>query len=198
MCLEQVERKVKSDLYETAEDFEYDVNLIFRNCEAYNAPKKSEHMVALGKYGSKAFRKLFLQRMKAYENPESVVEKKREVSPSNTSEQPQKKVKIEATAAQAAPRTVISAAPTTITSSTSARAKSISPKLPSSISNKPKIAAISNLKPNQPVPLHVAIAQVKERFPLRRPYKLLEDWEGSRQHGQSSSFMFQFQSYFPS
>jgi Bromodomain len=157
------------------------VNLIFRNCEAYNAPKKSEHMMSLGKYGTKAFRKLFLQRMKAYENPEFVVEKKREVSPANFPEQPQKKVKIEATAAQVAPRMVSSAAPTAITSSTPARAKSVSPKPPSSISNKLKSAppAISNLKPNQPVPLHVAIAQVKERFPLRRPYKLLEDWEGS-------------------
>lgn len=41
---------------ETPEDFEYDVALIFKNCERYNGPKKNHHMVALGKHTAKLFR----------------------------------------------------------------------------------------------------------------------------------------------
>ena len=40
----------------TLVDFEYDVSLIFKNCERYNAPKNNVHMVALGKFASKTFR----------------------------------------------------------------------------------------------------------------------------------------------
>lgn len=186
MCLEQVERKVKMGQYDTPEDFEYDVHLIFKNCEAYNAPKKSEHMVALGKYATKIFRKLFIQRMKAYENPELAVDKKRS-STSPASEQPMKKVKVESGSTQGAPRILIASASiastpvATVVVNAPPRAKSVSLKPPSGVSGKVKSNSVvlSNVKPNQPVPLHVAIAQVKERFPLRRPYKLLQDWEGS-------------------
>ncbi len=40
----------------TPEDFEYDISLIFRNCERYNGPKKNFHMVTLGKHTAKLFR----------------------------------------------------------------------------------------------------------------------------------------------
>lgn len=182
MCLEQIERKIKMEQYLTPEDFEYDVHLIFKNCEAYNAPKNSEHMVAMAKYGTKVFRKLFIQRMKAHENPEAAVEKKRANSPVPSTEQALKKVKVVPAATQVGPRVSFgSMSVSTSTVAASARPKSVSPKPPSGFSGKQKsgVVAISNLKPNQPVPLHVAIAQVKERFPLRRPYKLLQTWEGS-------------------
>jgi hypothetical protein len=80
MDLESVERKVRSGSYETPEDFEYDILLIFKNCEAYNAPRKTDQLLAMGKYGAKEFRKLFSKRMKAYENPEAE-SKKRSASP---------------------------------------------------------------------------------------------------------------------
>ena len=32
---------------------------------------------------------------------------------------------------------------------------------------------------DQPVPLHIAIARVKERFPLRRDVKSLQHWEAA-------------------
>lgn len=37
-------------------DFEYDVSLIFKNCDKYNGPKNNIHMVTLGKYTAKIFR----------------------------------------------------------------------------------------------------------------------------------------------
>ena len=40
----------------TPEDFEYDMSLIFKNCERYNGPKKNIHMLNLGKHTSKLFR----------------------------------------------------------------------------------------------------------------------------------------------
>mmetsp|Transcript_27704 Transcript_27704/g.42163 ORF Transcript_27704/g.42163 Transcript_27704/m.42163 type:complete len:203 (+) Transcript_27704:1528-2136(+) len=92
MDLETIERKIKAGSYETPEDFEYDVHLIFRNCEAYNTPRKTDQMVAMGKNGAKEFRKLFSKRMKAYENPEE--SKKHSIStPSNPNKA--KRLKIE-------------------------------------------------------------------------------------------------------
>jgi hypothetical protein len=40
----------------TPEDFEYDVSLIFKNCERYNGPKKNIVLVSLGKHTAKIFR----------------------------------------------------------------------------------------------------------------------------------------------
>eukprot|EP00581_Thalassiosira_minuscula_P010553 CAMPEP_0183712840 /NCGR_PEP_ID=MMETSP0737-20130205/7896_1 /TAXON_ID=385413 /ORGANISM="Thalassiosira miniscula, Strain CCMP1093" /LENGTH=752 /DNA_ID=CAMNT_0025941553 /DNA_START=130 /DNA_END=2385 /DNA_ORIENTATION=+ len=64
MDLETVDRKIESGSYMTPEDFEYDVALIFKNCEYYNAPKKNFHMVNLGKHTAKIFRKLFAEKMR--------------------------------------------------------------------------------------------------------------------------------------
>lgn len=58
----------------TPKDFEYDVLLIFKNCERYNGPADI-HMVTLGKYTAKLFRKLFAERLK--------VVRRRNVRPSN-------------------------------------------------------------------------------------------------------------------
>ena len=56
MDLQKIDRKIASGAYATPEDFEYDIALIFRNCEYYNGPKKNLHMVALGKHTAKIFR----------------------------------------------------------------------------------------------------------------------------------------------
>ena len=37
-------------------DFEYDVSLIFKNCDKYNGAKHNVLMIALGKYTAKVFR----------------------------------------------------------------------------------------------------------------------------------------------
>ena len=50
MDLQTVERKVKTASYTTPEDFEYDILLIFQNCIAYNAARKSDHLVSMGKW----------------------------------------------------------------------------------------------------------------------------------------------------
>lgn len=43
-------------LHCTILDFEYDVSLIFKNCEKYNGAKNNIHMLTLGKYTAKVFR----------------------------------------------------------------------------------------------------------------------------------------------
>lgn len=162
MDLETIERKVKAGSYETPEDFEYDVHLIFRNCEAYNAPRKTDQMVAMGKNGAKEFRKLFIKRMKAYENPDE--SRKHAISPPSNPNK-LKRVKTEDSAEVAKqPKS----APTRI-NITASKSKS-----PVPTGKKAKEA-----ENNAPVPLHVAIAEVKARYPLRRQLKFLEPWEAA-------------------
>lgn len=192
--LETIESRTKAGLYETPEDFEYDVLLIFRNCEAYNAPRRSDHMVALGKHSAKKFRQLFATKMKQLENPQLIQaptkppqqsksgeQNKRSSSPV-PSERPPKKVKIDApksTGGKTAPRiSITGAASAAAASGTSKVSRSKSPKTTGG-GQKKKATVAPTVKSNEPVPLHVAIAQVKARFPIRRPYKDLESWEGA-------------------
>ena len=180
MDLSTVERKVKNGAYETSEDFEFDINLIFRNCEAYNGPKKNTHIMSMAKYCTKTFRKLYSKRMAALlesgdaesapvATSSSSGEKKRSISPAAgagaaNGARPPKKIKLDLSAVpKAAPRISITAAQV---ASSASREKS------------PKPTA-STPTPDEPVPLHVAIAQIKESFPLRRPAKLLEGWESA-------------------
>jgi len=181
MDLSTVESKVKSGAYETAEDFEFDINLIFRNCEAYNGPKKNTHIVAMAKYCSKTFRKLYSKRMAALlesgdaesapvATSSSSGEKKRSISPASgagaaNDARPPKKIKLDLSAVRTAPRISITAAQL---ASSASREKNPKPR-----------ASTPTSTPDEPVPLHVAIAQIKESFPLRRPAKLLEGWESS-------------------
>lgn len=190
MDVQTVERKIRSSLYETPEDFEYDMLLIFRNCELYHSVKKNEHRVALAKFGAKQFRKLLTPKIRAWEDPspgqvanEIRKDSKRMASPSSQSTQPAKKIKLEngsgVSKGKSAPRISITAAPNVPPPADKVgqganRAKS--PKTPSSVTTTKK-KATEMPKPNQPVPLHVAIARVKEGFPLRRPLKDLQDWE---------------------
>ena len=205
MDLQSVERKVKANIYKTPEDFEYDVNLCFKNCEVYNACR-SDHLVAMAKFASRKFRTLFYAKMRVLEDP-SCVPLPSPSAPSSdkgdsSSTSPNKKIKIESSGVskgKSAPRISITAAqvtsaavqaasaiavPSSTTASQTARAKSPGP------SNKNKIisggavptlttSSSSQLPPktNQPVPLHIAIARVKEAFPLRRAHKSLQPWE---------------------
>jgi len=56
MDLETIAKKIDQGVYVTAEDFEYDVSLVFKNCERYNLPKKNVHMLTIGKHAAKLFR----------------------------------------------------------------------------------------------------------------------------------------------
>lgn len=158
MDLSTVERKTKAASYSTPEDFEYDMLLIFQNCIVYNSARHAEHLVAMAKYGMKNFKRAFVAKIKGFEDPSAVVATEigvRKDPPPTAATQPSggKKLKI------TAPRIVISAP---------GRPKTPTPKI-----------AVPKSKPGQPVPLHIAIAQVKEQFPLRRAVKTLQSWEAA-------------------
>ena len=177
MDLQAVERKATANLYATPEDFEYDINLIFRNCEVYNARRGGDHLVAMAKYGARQFRRLFYARMREFEDPSSVPPPKVEPvasSSRNESGPPAaKKIKISAAGVsrgKSAPRISITASMMAPLEATSKSGTSKSPKTTSS--QKTEVS-----KSDQPVPLHIAIARVKEAFPLRRAAKSLQSWE---------------------
>ena len=187
MDLQTVERKVKSASYITPEDFEYEILLIFNNCIVYNAARKSDHLVAMGKYGIKQFKKIFVAKMRSLDDPtaassprEPGVSKdlQRKLGlPGSSQQGPSKKIKLESPGASAvsrgkAPRISLTAAQL-----------SASEKATQAIQARPK--PVSSAKPKdgpnklQPVPLHIAIARVKEGFPLRRALKSLQSWEAN-------------------
>jgi len=186
MDLHAVERKATADLYETPEDFEYDMNLIFRNCETYNTHRNNmhSHFVSMAKFCLRQFRRLFYAKMRAYEDPSSVPPPKADRPESNqavegasgagTPSPSSKSIKIEASGISKgkAPRISITAAQ--LSSAGQNAVRSSGAKSPGA-ARRP----ISQPQPklNQPVPLHIAIARVKEAFPLRRAVKSLQPWE---------------------
>ena len=187
MDLQTVERKVKAAGYATPEDFEYDMLLIFQNCITYNTARKTDHLVSMGKSAMKNFRKIFSAKLKPFDDPSSVSTSTtpvptpvppeaaaatvRKDPPAGTASQgPSKKLKIETGSSRgkvAGPKITLPVAPT-------APAAAPRPKTPT-----PKTTTVPKGKPNQPVPLHIAIAQVKEQFPLRRAAKTLQSWEAA-------------------
>lgn len=184
MDLQAVEKKVKiGTVYETPEDFEYDMNLVFKNCEVYNARRNAQHSVAMAKFAARKFRNIFYAKIQAYEDPASVppprvqssstqVQATEGVQPSPSSSPPLKKIKMDASGAskgKIAPRISIPAAQVTSAASTATAARAKSPSSQPRQPPKPKV--------DQPVPLHIAIAKVKEAFPLRRAVKSLQSWE---------------------
>jgi len=174
MDLETVERKIKSGSYETPEDFEYNVHLIFKNCEAYNAPRKTDQLIAMGKNGAKEFRKLFSKRLKSHESPED--SKKHTIPPpTNVSKTKRQKtdnsvetVKQPRQINRTSSSTSITVAPPT------AKVKATKSKSPVNVGNKKQKEV--ETKSNAPVPLHLAIAEVKARY-TRRQLKFLKPWE---------------------
>lgn len=168
MDLSTIEMKVKQGAYVYAEDFEQDVNLIFKNCEAYNVPKGNRHIVKLAKYCAKSFRKQYSARIKAFDANSSTPkdidqtqDKKRPITviaPSaDRSSPPTKKSRKSPVNVVEAPVTVLEALP----------------KPPKR--TLPRI----NIRTTGPLPLHVAIAKIKQDFSVRRPHKDLQDWEGA-------------------
>ena len=166
MDLSTVERKVKAASYATPEDFEYDMLLVFQNCIAYNSARQADHLVSMAKFGMKSFKKILLAKMKPLDDPvdiETLVPETatRKDPPPTVTQAATGKIRV-----AAGPRITLSA-------SAAAAAAAARPKTPTPRSSVPKS------KPGQPVPLHIAIAQVKEQFPLRRAVKTLQDWEAA-------------------
>jgi hypothetical protein len=186
MDVQTVERKVKAAVYSTPEGFEYDMLLIFNNCITYNSIRKADHLVSMGKYALKNFRKIFSSKIKPFDDPlsvtaasspkaapvpaESAAVAVRKDPPIGVAQQgAAKKLKIDVSRGKmAAPRITLSASASAAAAAAAARPKTPTPK-----------TTVPKSKPNQPVPLHIAIAQVKEQFPLRRAVKSLQSWEAA-------------------
>ena len=163
MDLQTVEKKTKAGLYETPEDFEYDMGLVFKNCETYNAARKGEHLVAMAKYGAKQFRRVFGLRMRTFEDPSSVATKEEQKETASAMNPSNKKIKVESAGGvskgKSAPRISITAAQVSSAAAAAAQAaKAAKPPTASASSNKNRAQPV---KANQPVPLHIAIARVK-------------------------------------
>lgn len=167
MDLQTVERKVRQNsIYEMPEDFEYDMNLIWKNSEVYNLRRNDLHSVNMAKYASRQFRRIFYARMQSFEDPTVAAPPPPQ---RDTSSPPTKKIKIDTSGTSKGkmgpgPKISITASQVMAAS----RAKSPVQK---------KAGAPPRPKANQPVPLHIAIARVKEAFPLRRTVKTLQSWE---------------------
>ena len=148
-----------------------------------------DHLVALGKFGLKAFRKIFSARMKIFDDPSSAFKpilplgmsytgtsSTRKDPPEGATDQgASKKLKIDTSGisrGKNAPRISLSAA--TLSEAQKAASQSQGKK-----ASKLPTSSVPKAKLNQPVPLHIAIAQVKERFPLRRDIKSLQNWEAA-------------------
>ena len=172
MDLQTVSSKVKAGAYANPEDFEHDMLTLFQNCITYNGVRKTDHLVAMGKHGMRHFRKIFATKMKAFDDPSSIKteplkDPSRKVAPLGASLQgPSKKLKVDISRGKTAARPDQNQNSAVAEKST----KLVTSKVP-------KPTAIPKSKPNQPVPLHIAIAQVKEQFPIRRPVKTLQSWE---------------------
>ncbi len=144
------------------------MNLIFKNCEAYNVPKRNLHIVNLAKYCAKSFRKQYSTRIRAFdagnETAPSVEEKpsKKRPSPKNAAEAPAPPAK----RIRKSPATVAPVAkPQT---STTIKVKAPKKTLPRIV-----------IRTDGPLPRHVAVAKIKQEFSTRRPHKNLEHWEGT-------------------
>ena len=203
--LETVVKKISADEYRTPEDFEYDVLLIFKNCEKFNIPKHNDHIVQLAKFCAKSFRKMYSTRMKSFEanggkytNLEDKKDKDKKRPPSQvlSSEiaQPTKKPKISLGTSSKSSKSSKSlkvnipkaenVEPPSPPKSKSPKAvkppkPAKSPKPAKPVSGKKNTTPKVQVQNDGPVPLHVAIAQIKESYPVRRPYKDLTSWEGA-------------------
>jgi len=188
MDLEIVEKKIEEGKYETPEDFEYDMHLIFKNCEKYNVPKNHDHIVALAKHCAKTFRKLYQNKMKNFESRSSSkeIDKKRPRPPSphlDTSSKTSKKVKADPAPKnnKPAPKISISSNKTGDSTPSGKTSPKPKPKSPVKISvnngGGKKKSAIDSVAGDGPVTLNVAMARVKERFSGLRSSKHLDPWE---------------------
>lgn len=169
MCLKTVEKNIESGLYVYAEDFEHDINLIFRNCEAYNVPKRNQRICNLAKYCAKIFRKQYSTRIRAFDAEKDMVPSavdhisKKRPSPKNVPE---------------------TAAPPAKKSRKSPANFGGANKIQIPVSAKPKPPKKTlpriTIRTDGPLPRHVAVAKIKQEFSTRRPHKNLElPWEAA-------------------
>ena len=187
--LQTIERKVKSNEYETPEDFEYDLSMVFKNCEMYNTRRNAQHPVAMSKFAQRKFRGVFYAKIQAYEDPASVIAEALSVPSSSipstdeTASGPSltKKIKIDLNVSKGKTAPKISISASQQSGNALGRAKSpatIPPSASSALNVPPRSApVVSKPKIDAPVPLHIAIAKVKEAFPIRRAVKSLQVWE---------------------
>lgn len=175
MDLQTVERKIRVNVqYITPEDFEYDMILMFQNCITYNSVRKVEHLVALGRFGLKSFRRIFNTRMSTSFLSSALAIGVPQQSPQNKTMDLNGNIFLRG---KAPPRISLSAA----TLSEAQRAATAAAQTQGRQANRlpGSSSSSSKEKPYQPVPLHIAIAQVKERYPLRRDIKSLQSWEAA-------------------
>jgi len=197
MDLKTIDKKIKLNSYQTPEDFEYDVTLIFKNCEFYNVPKKNTHIVQRSKFCAKVFRKMYAARIKAFEvsggkkiftdDKKDKKEKKRPELPSASEGVPHpKKAKTEIGSTKKSIGVKISK--TIGTKSMHGKSPTTTPldlpnPAPPPRSKSPKPSSIKKTTPKT-TPRTVskaqqnqdAIAQIKKQFTLR-DHKELETWE---------------------
>ena len=151
-----------------------------------------DHLVALGRFGLKAFRRIFNARMKVFDDPSSASKPslgmsstgggtssiRKDPPQGDVGQGPSKKIKLDTSGisrgggGKSAPRISLSAA-------TLSEAQKAATAAAQSQVRKASKLPVPKVKSNQPVPLHIAIAQVKERFPLRRDVKSLQSWEAA-------------------
>ena len=206
MDFSTIEQKIKAAQYPTPEDFEYDVRLIFRNCEAYNNRGKQNStptlIVFMSRFLERSFRRIFYAKLKGFEDsipssptakskgsaktaPTSVAATASTVSPGVTSSAPApKRIKLDiSAAAAAAAKASASSASASLQpipkDKPAAPRISISAALLSSATSSRNSVSLKKdqVLPNQPIPLHIAISKLKEAFPLRRVHKSLLPWE---------------------
>jgi Bromodomain len=237
MDLTIIDKKIRTGSYEMLEDFDYDVNLLFKNYEDYNTAMNIQHAVAIAKFGARKFRLLLLGRLKSFDESltssnnsgngtrsddrrESVSDMteliqsstQAQKSSGSSSSPPGKKLKMESSSSsdinnkkkKAGPKISIALA-NSAASTADATSDEMTPatikgtkvgpsvkkfSLPLSSTSGAGVGlgtlqkqkssttiTIPNLKPNQPLPLHIAIQRVKEGFPIRRAVKTLQSWE---------------------
>lgn len=186
MDMKTIEKKIDQDAYQTAEDFEYDITLIFKNCDSYNTNKRT-HIVQRSKFCAKVFKKMYASRIKAFDASggkkifgEDKKDKKRPDGPTISIDDapPTKKVKIETTV----PKSIIVKAPKVVTKTVRvAMEDKPVPTVPVPRSKSPRPDKVKKGTPrtvSKPAPVQDAIDQIRKEYTLR-DHKELDSWEGA-------------------
>jgi len=182
MDLLTVDRKIESGAYATPEDFEYDITLIFKNCDRYNGPKKNIHMINLGRHTAKIFRKLLSEKLRgggsgggAKRPSLPTATRGNNIAVPLTGKFGGKKRPHSDTPIPDAPssKRVSIKGPSKMASKSAPSSKKLVKKYEPPRSLLRRTIALSSA----PIPMHVAIASIKESYPGRRQGKDLEGWE---------------------
>jgi Bromodomain len=175
--LKTVAQKAATNGYDTPEDFEYDVLLVFKNAEQYNAHRGDPHSVQMARYGLKKFKSIFYSKMAAFDDPDAAAKNNHLRISINVATAASKSAKTAPSPKKGAgnltPRTPV--VNTTTLQQQQQQAKAKQQSQPSQSQQQQQQPP--PLLQTQPVPLHIAIAKVKEAFPLRRALKSLQSWE---------------------